>query len=111
MEKAGKYIEVNKRNDKVKIRAGDIIYAEVYNHRVIAHTCDDSISFYGQLNDLEARLDDSFYRVGRSYLVNISCIERIDGLEIFFINGDKVRIPRRRYSDFVDAYLEFKSKI
>ncbi|MBO5623941.1 MAG: LytTR family transcriptional regulator DNA-binding domain-containing protein, partial [Butyrivibrio sp.] len=51
--------------------------------------------------------DDRFFRVGRSSLVNLSCISRVTKTDIFFNNGESVPLPRGSYEKVNRAIIEF----
>lgn len=51
------------------VKISDIIYAEVFNRKVVLHTTTQNIEYYGKLKNLEDELSGDFYRPHRSYLV------------------------------------------
>lgn len=65
--------------------------------------CRRSIESAGQ--ELEAY---GFYRVHRSYLVNMRALSSFDRAHVEFPNGERVPISSRKYADFCKAYLEMK---
>lgn len=67
------------------------------------HLCRRSISSVEE--DLEYC---DFFRVHRSYLVNMRNIRSFDSKNIEFENGEKIPISTRKYSAFCKAYLKMK---
>lgn len=53
------------------VRIRDIVYAEVFNRKVILHLKDGDIEYYGKLKDLEKKTGDDFCRTHRAFLANI----------------------------------------
>lgn len=49
------------------------------------------------LSELEKELDDRFYRVGRSAIVNLTKIRRVTKTEILLQDGTTVPLPRGAY--------------
>ena len=85
----------------------DIYYLESRNHKVVLYTKEGKLEYYARLEDLEAELQGQFYRIHRGYLVNLSYIDEYDKTEVRIVNGDKLLLSRRKYNDFVKAYLRF----
>ncbi|MBD5156507.1 MAG: response regulator transcription factor [Butyrivibrio sp.] len=91
----GKHITVN---------PGEIIYAEVFDRKIILHTAGENIEFYGKMKELEKKLGDNFYRPHRAYLVNFDYIRKYDASTIYFENGQAL-MAKQNYQDFVKSYL------
>ena len=85
----------------------DIYYLESRNHKVVVYTKEGELEYYARLEDLETELQGQFYRIHRGYLVNLSYIDEYDKTEVRMANGDKLLLSRRKYNDFVKAYLRF----
>ena len=49
----------------------DILYCEVFDHRVQIHTIESAYDYSGTLDMLEDKLDERFFRCHRSFVVNI----------------------------------------
>ena len=47
-----KYMMVQSGGSHMKVFLKDIVYAEVYNRKVIIHTRDTNIEYYGKLQEL-----------------------------------------------------------
>ena len=68
---------------------------------------DENIEYYGQLSALEVLVGKDFYRIHRSYLVNMKYIERYDKAFVTLTGGDSIPIARREYDGFLRAYMEY----
>lgn len=84
----------------------DIIYAEVFNRKVLLHTITGDIEYYGRLSDLEKRAGEGFFRVHRAYLVNMTYVVRYDSRVITLEKGQAM-IAKQKYGEFVKAYFKF----
>ncbi len=102
-----KYIDIQSGTAHIRINLMELIYAEVYNRKTIIHTKNKDIEYYGQLSALEKIVGKEFYRIHRSYLVNMKYIERYDKANLILVNGDTVPIARRGYEGFLKAYMEY----
>lgn len=99
-------IVVKQGGMNIRVCLQDIIYAEVFNRKVILHTITDDIEYYGRLSELEKQAGTDFFRVHRAYLVNMAYVVRYNAKLILLEKG-QVMIARQKYSEFVKAYLRF----
>lgn len=89
-----------KAEDKViNIEYNKILFFETSNiiHKVLLHGVDRQIEFYAKMKDIEAKLDDRFYRCHRSFLVNKDNIKEIDinNRVVNMINGQQCFVATR----------------
>ncbi len=96
----GKHITVNFE---------DIVYAEVFDRKVILHTMDSDIEYYGKMKELEKKAGDDFFRPHRAYLVNFNFIRKYDATTIYLKRGQAL-MAKQNYHDFVKSYLRFNQK-
>ena len=119
--KENKLLEVlNRATDKLKkndkaliIDSGDgisrvplfeIRYLEVNQNYVTIHAKED-ITIKKPLKELEAELDDRFFRIGRSYIINLNCIERVSKKDVYLNTGDTLPLPRGMYEPLNRAII------
>lgn len=96
----GKHITVNLE---------DVVYAEVFDRKVILHTMDADIEYYGKMKELEEKVGDEFYRTHRSFLVNFSFIRKYDATTIYLERG-QVLMAKQNYQGFVKQYLRYNQR-
>ena len=58
------------------------------------------------LGELEKQLDDRFYRVGRSAIVNLTRISRVTKTEIKLNDGTALALPRGAYEGVNRAIIQ-----
>ncbi len=91
------------------VKPEDIVYAEVYNRKIILHTLEADIEYYGKMKELEEKAGEGFYRPHRAYLVNFRYIRRYDATTIYLEKG-KVLMAKQNYQDFVKCYLKYNQR-
>lgn len=90
----------------ITIRLEDIVYAEVFDRKVMLHTLDSDIEYYGKMKDLEKKVGDGFYRPHRAYLVNFRYIRKYDAATIYLEKGQAL-MAKQNYQEFVKRYLRY----
>ncbi len=108
--KQDKYIEIQSGTSHIRVNLSQLLYAEVYDRKTILHMKDESIEYYGQLSALEELVGNDFYRIHRSYLVNMKYVERYDRTSVTTLGGNNIPIARREYDGFLKAYLEYSRR-
>lgn len=84
----------------------DIVYAEVFDRKIILHTMDSDIEYYGKMKELQKKAGDEFYRPHRAYLVNFNFIRKYDATAIYLKKGQAL-MAKQNYGDFVKQYLRY----
>lgn len=87
----------------------DIVYAEVFDRKVVIHTMDSDIEYYGRMKELEKKAGDEFYRSHRGYLVNFRFIRKYDSNTIYLKRGQAL-MAKQNYREFVRRYMRFIQK-
>lgn len=82
-----------------RIDIQDIYYFESENKIIKIHCINNIIEFYGKLNDVEQKLNDSFMRIHNSILVNSIYVSQFKYNEIKMINGELLPISQSRRQD------------
>lgn len=83
----------------------EILYIESRAKKVEIHTVRQTIEIYAAMDELEGQLGDEFYRCHRAYIVNMDCITEYDSESITLTNGDRVYLTKKKYREFVKAYM------
>ncbi|MCM1191315.1 MAG: LytTR family DNA-binding domain-containing protein [Butyrivibrio sp.] len=89
---------------EVKIPLNDILYVEAENVYVAVHTPCGKYQTRCSLAKFAEQLDETFFKVHRSYVVGLKDIIKITRTEITMSNGDRIPISRGMY-DRVHAAL------
>lgn len=105
----GEYMMVQAGGVHTKIRFQDIIYAEVFNRKVIIHTINGDTEYYGKLSDLEKKAGEDFFRPHRSYLIHFKYVLRYDAMSVVMENGTAL-IAKQNYPKFVKQYLKYNQR-
>lgn len=87
----------------------EIIYAEVFDRKVILHTIHEDIEYYGKMKELHAKAGEDFYRPHRAYLVNFNFIRKYDATTIYLKKGQAL-MAKQNYRDFVKSYLRYNQR-
>ena len=89
------------------LRNEDIDYIESLGRKLIIHSKNEEIETYGKISDIANELDDSFYQIHRSYIVNMSKIINYSKNEVTLQNEDKIPLSKYRYEDFAKEYSSY----
>ena len=103
------YVMINNGGVHTKVIIEDIVYAEVFNRKVVIHKLDDEIEYYGKMSDLEAVAGDTFFRPHRAYLVNFKYVEKYDATTIYLEKGTAL-MAKQNYPDFVKKYMKYNQR-
>lgn len=103
LDRASEKITKNERvlnlesgREMVRLPVYQIRYAEVSGNYVTIHAS-KCHTVKMTLGELERELDERFYRVGRSVIVNLTQISRVTKTEIRLADGTSVPLPRGAY--------------
>ena len=83
-------------DETVRLPVHKVRWAEVQGNYVTVHA-ETGYTVRMTLRELERQLDDRFFRVGRSAVVNLSCITRVTKAAIFLSDGSQIPLPRGAY--------------
>ena len=105
-EEEERYLLINSGGVHTKVIFDDIVYAEVFNRKIVIHKLDDTIEYYGKMSDLESLAGDSFFRPHRAYLINFKYVEKYDASTVYLENGS-VLMAKQNYPKFVKRYMKY----
>lgn len=91
----------------IKIPLADIIYVESENVHIIIHTVNGSYKTRLTLSKFTEQLDDTFFKVHRSFVVGLKFIKKISRKEITMLNGDVVPLSRGVYEEVHTALVKY----
>lgn len=93
--------------EMVRVPVYQIRYAEVFGNYVTIHAAFD-VTVKMTLGELEKLLDERFYRVGRSSIVNLTRISRVTKTEIKLSDGTSIPLPRGAYDGINRAIINMR---
>lgn len=91
--------------ETVRVPLLEIRYVDVQQNYVTVHARED-YTFKRSLGEIEAALDRRFYRVGRSCIVNLTCIRRVARTEVELTGGERLLLPRGQYEKLNQAIIQ-----
>ena len=93
--------------EMIRIPVYQIRYADVSGNYVTIHAGVD-LTVKMTLGELEKELDDRFFRVGRSAIVNLTQISRVTKTEIKLNDGVTIPLPRGAYEGVNRAIINMR---
>ncbi len=91
-----RYIEVRTTGGSIRLRLGEILYAEHYQHQMHIYTTDGSNTVTRQtFREFTARLtDERFFLCNRGLIINLEHAEDFDGVNFILKNGQRLPVSR-----------------
>ncbi|MDE7313787.1 MAG: LytTR family DNA-binding domain-containing protein [Eubacterium sp.] len=109
LDQAGKSLMIMTGGKHVTVNMEEIVYAEVYDRKIILHTIHEDIEYYGKMKDLQKQAGADFYRPHRAYLVNFNYIRKYDAATIDLERGQAL-MAKKNYHEFVQCYLRYNQR-
>lgn len=104
------YILISAGGVHRRVCVEDIIYAEVFNRKVIIHQKNQDIEYYGKMSAVEKQLGSTFFRTHRAYLVNLKYVVKYDVGMVTMTKGTAL-IAKAKYPDFVKALMRYTVRL
>lgn len=105
-------IVVEYKNKTYNLDADDILFIEVYGHKLIYHLSEEAITTIDTLKNIEFELRKSnFLRIHRSYLVNLKKVKTFNRNEVVMQNNEQIPISKYKEKEFKEAYTRLWGKI
>ena len=102
------FIKLKNRDGVEIVNVDSIVYIESFSHNLVVHFQEHSITCSMRMSDLEQQLAErGFFRVHKSYLVNMNHILRFGDEHLTMRNAATVPISRTRRKDFLIRFTEF----
>ena len=100
-------LNMDSANGMVRVPIYQIRFAEVFGNYVTIHA-NDEVTVKMTLNEIEKLLDERFYRVGRSVIVNLNEVSRVTKTEIKLLDGTSIHLPRGAYDGVNRAIINMR---
>ena len=107
LSKNERVLNLKSGGEIIRVPIYQIRYAEVYGNYVTIHAASD-VMVKMTLNELENQLDERFYRVGRSAVVNLTKVSRVTKTEIRLSDGTTIHLPRGAYDGINRAIINMR---
>ena len=104
IRKIEKSLYLSLSGEMVRIPIYEIKYLEVQQNYVTVHSKKD-YTVKKTLGEFERELDERFYRMGRSFIVNLSCIDKITKTDVFLSDGSVIPLSRGQYEPLNKAFI------
>lgn len=89
----------------------DIVYCEIIDRKVYLHLeSSEVIDFYGRIENLEAKLDDRFFRCHRSFLINMKYLKSYKNGRAYMEGNREIPVSRLRSKEFSGVILQYMKK-
>ncbi len=100
-------LNMDSANGMVRVPIYQIRFAEVFGNYVTIHA-NDEVVVKMTLNEVDKLLDERFYRVGRSVIVNLNEVSRVTKTEIKLLDGTSIHLPRGAYDGVNRAIISMR---
>lgn len=90
----------------VRVPLYEIRYLEVYRNYVTVHAKEE-YTVKKTLNEMERELDDSFFRTGRSFIINLRFVKKVTRTDIYMKDGTVVPLSKNLYEDINRAIIRY----
>lgn len=99
-------LQLTLQDGVVRLSVYEIRYLEVMRNYTTIHGAED-YSVKRSLNDLEGELDGGFYRIHRSFIVNLRFVKRITRTEVILKDGTVLPLSRKHYEGLNQALIAY----
>ena len=96
----------NTDGSMVRIPLYEIRYLEVRKNYVTIHAKED-YTLKKTLHELEKELDESFFRTGRSFIVNLAFVKKITKTQVYLKDESMVPLSRNLYEAVNRAIIKY----
>lgn len=107
LRKISRIITFPKTGGDIKIKADDIIYAEVLSHKVILYLVNNSEEFLMRISDMEKLLGGDFFKCHRSYIVSMKYVRRVTKTDLILTDGRAIPLSRNLYDAANKAFINY----
>lgn len=99
---------VQRRYESRLIPFDDIMFCEIINRKIYLHLkTGDVIDYYDKIENLEAKLDNRFFKCHRSFLINLKYLKSYKNGTAVMEYGEEIPVSRLRNKEFSDVILQY----
>ena len=107
LHKAERVLTLESGGEMARVPLRQIRYIDVRLNYATIHAKED-YTVKKSLGEIAAALDERFYRVGRSAVINLTCVSRVTKTDIYLDDGSVVPLPRGAYDGVNRAIINLK---
>lgn len=104
LKKNERVLNLELSGEMVRVPFYEIRYLEVRQNYVTIHGKQD-YTLKKTLGEFGTELDDRFFRAGRSYILNLSYIQRVTKNDVYLSDGSVIPLPRGLYEPLNRAII------
>lgn len=104
LEKNERMLTLSLSGEMVRIPLHEIAYIDVNGNYITLHGKDD-YTIKKTLGEIQKELDERFFKVGRSCIVNLNAIQRITKTDCYLSDGSVLPLPRGAYEPLNRAII------
>lgn len=108
-EKEEKYLMIKAGGTSRKVLLSDMIYAEVFDRKIILHGTKGDIEYYGRMSQLQEAAGEDFFRTHRAYLVHFKYVVKYNASTIYLEQGTAL-MAKQKYPEFVKQFLKYNQR-
>ncbi|MGI6254400.1 MAG: LytR/AlgR family response regulator transcription factor [Acutalibacter sp.] len=106
LKRDGRSLLLELPEELVRVPLYQVEYLEVRQNYVTVHTAETAYTVKKTLTAMERELDDRFFRVGRSFILNLSKVQKVTKREAVLLSGETVPLPRGGYDALNRAIIQ-----
>ena len=106
LEKNERMLTLSHSGEMVRIPLHEIAYIDVNGNYITLHGKED-YTVKKTLGDIQKELDERFFKVGRSCIVNLNMVQRVTKTDCYLSNGSSLPLPRGAYETLNRAIISF----
>ena len=104
-EKLSKLITLNQGQRFFQLPFGEVLYFETVDRKLRAITIHKEYLIDNKINEVDKFLaDKNFFRIHKSYLINLAYVKEYDQTTVTMQNGDVVYMSRLRIKAFKESF-------
>lgn len=86
----------------------DIVFCEIIDRKIYLHLASSEvIDYYDRIENLEKKLDHSFFRCHRSFLIHLKYLKGYKNGTAYMENGREIPVSRLRSKEFSNVILHY----
>ena len=106
IEKNERILTLSLSNEMVRIPLHEITYIDVNGNYITLHGKQD-YTIKKTLGEMQKELDERFFKIGRSCIVNLNMVQRVTKTDCYLSDGSKLPLPRGSYEPLNRAIISF----